>query len=203
MELRELWKKLESEKLSKPVVGAVHIQKKSKHPVEKLKRTYFASTLFAIFFLFCFIALLFLFHEPVVKTGIAVVVAIYIFFVYINFKTYKRIDTKLLLDQNLKSALEETYQFIKDNIRFQERFSLYIYPLCGAAGMLMGLATGGGEATKYLDNNFVLGLLVVVPLLLTPPCWLLAKWLHKVSYGASLKQLKELIDEMEKPETPN
>lgn len=199
MELRELWKKLESDKLSKPVLGAVHIQKKSKHPVEKLKRAYFISTLFAVCFLFCFIALLFLFPEPIVRFGIGVVVVIYVFFVYINFKAYNRIDTSLLFDQNLKSALEDTYQFIKNNIRFQERFSLYIYPLCAAAGMLVGLAVGGGEATKYLDNKWVLTSLVVVPLILTPPCWLLAKWLHKVSYGKCLEELKQLITELENP----
>ncbi len=200
MELGELWKKLESDKLSKPVLGAVHIQKKSKHPVEKLKNTFMASTLLAIFFLFCFIALFFLFHEAIVKAGIGVVIVIYMIFVYVNYKTYQKINITIPIDQNLKSVLQQTYDFIRNSIRFQERFSLFVYPLCGAAGMLMGLAMGAGEAQKTLDKNIVLVLLVVIPLLLTPPCWFLAKYLHKISYGRSLDGLKKLIEELERPE---
>jgi membrane protein YdbS with pleckstrin-like domain len=200
MELGELWKKLDSDKLSQPVLGAVHIQKRSKHPVQKLKNTFMASTLLAVVFLFCFMALFFFFPEWVVKAGIGVVIVIYVVFVYLNFKAYSKIKVGVLMDQNLKSALQNTHDFITENIRFQERFSLFVYPLCGAAGMLMGLAMGAGEAQKALDKSIVLVLLVVIPLLLTPPCYFLAKWMHKISYGTCLDELKNRIEELERPD---
>lgn len=199
MELGELWKKLDSDKLSKPVLGAVHIQKKSKHPVEKLKQSYLISTVFSMIFLAAFVVLFFLFHEWVVRLGLAVTIISYVLFFYFNYNMYRSIKTEVLFDTNLLSALKDTYAFISNNIRFQEKFALFVYPFAGAAGMLMGLAVGGGSAEKYLNEWVVVVLLVVVPLLLTPPCYFLAKWMYKVSYGKCLIELKERIDELERP----
>ncbi|MFM7850730.1 MAG: hypothetical protein ACKO96_02155 [Flammeovirgaceae bacterium] len=199
MNLKDAWKKLELDKLeiAKPSVINPWATK-SQHPVEKLKRAYLYSTIFSIIFLACFILLFFLFREWIVRLGLAVTIIIYILFVYFNFKMYRHIKIDVLFDSNLRIALKNTHQFITANIRFQERFALFVYPFAGAAGMLMGLATGGGSAEKYLSEKFVIALLIVVPLLLTPLCWLFARWLYKISYGVCLAELKKLIEEMER-----
>ena len=197
MDLQKAWKKLEHDKLEKPVLGSIHIVKKSKHPVEKLKRAYLISTIFSFLFLGCFIALFFFFPEWIVRVGLAVTVVIYVLFVYFNYTMYRKINTNVLFDANLLSALKDTHAFISNNIRFQERFALFVYPFAGAAGMLMGLAAGAGSAEKALNETFVIISLIVVPLALTPPCYFLAKWMYKVSYGKCLIELKQLIDEIE------
>lgn len=197
MDLQKAWKKLEHDKLEKPVLGSVHIVKKSKHPVEKLKKAYLITTIFSIVFLACFIVLFFSFQDYMVRVGLAVVVVIYVLFVYFNYNMYQNIKVNVLFDANLLSALKDTHAFISNNIRFQARFALFVYPIAGAAGMLMGLAVGGGNVEKYLHDTVVMVLFITVPLLITPACYFFAKWMTKVSYGKSLAELKQLIDQME------
>lgn len=200
MDLGEVWKKLESDKLSKPVLGAVHIQKKSKHPVQKLKNLYLITTGFTVFFLIAFIVLFFLFHEPIVKYGLIAVSICYAFFLIVNWSMYKKIKVDLPVDQNLKTVLLHTYTFISDNIRFQERAAIFIYPIAGTSGFLMGGSVGSGNIEKMMSTNFAIISLVVTLAILTPAGYFLAKWLNRVSYGNGLAKLKQLIDELENPD---
>jgi hypothetical protein len=200
MDLQEIWKKLETDKLSKPVLGSLNIQKKSKHPVQKLKNLYLITTGFALFFLIAFIVLFFLFHEPIVKYGLVAVSLCYVFFLGVNWSMYKKIKVDLPVDQNLKTVLQHTYTFISDNIRFQERAAIFIYPIAGTSGFLMGGSVGSGNIEKMMSTNFAIISLVITLAVLTPVGYFLAKWLNKVSYGSGLVKLKQLIDELEKPE---
>ncbi len=198
MELSEGWKKLEEKRLSKPVLGAVHIQKKSKHPVQKLKNSYLLTTGFTVLFLIFFTILFFYFHEPLVKGGLALVILCYIFFFVTNFSMYNKINVVLPIDQSLKIVLQHTYNFIIDNIRFQERVALFIYPIAGTAGFLMGGSVGNGDIENMMKDKIVIVVLIVVLAILTPLCFYLTRWMYKVSYGKCLKELKERIEELGK-----
>ena len=57
MDLQVVWKKMEAEKLTRPVLGAVEVRKTSRHPVEKMKRAYLLATSFSLVSLVGFIAL--------------------------------------------------------------------------------------------------------------------------------------------------
>jgi hypothetical protein len=199
MDLQEAWKKLETDKLTKPVTGAVHIQKKSKHPVQKLKTAYLQTTGFSVVFLIGFIALLFYFHEPLVKIGLVLVILSYIFFFVTNFSMYRKINVVLPIDKNLKQVLAHTHQFITDNIRFQKRVALFIYPIAGTAGFMMGGSVGGGNVEKMMQDPTVLLLAAIVMTVLTPLCYYLANWMYKISYGKCLVELQERIDQLEDP----
>jgi hypothetical protein len=199
MELGELWKKLDSDKLSKPVLGAVHIQKRSKHPVQKLKNAYLWTSGFSFVFLIGFIILFFLFDETIVKAGLVFMIASYIFFFAANFSMYRKVNMVLPIDQSLKKVLEYTHQFITENIRFQERVALFIYPFAAAAGFLMGGSAGSGNVMKMLQAKEVIVIMVVTSAVLTPVGFYLTRWLYKVSYEKCLKELKARIDELERP----
>ena len=199
MDLQQVWKKLEKDKLGKPVLGAVEIRKKSKHPVQKLKNAYLYTTGFSLAFLIMFIVLFFVFSETVVKAGLALVIVSYIFFFAVNFSMYRKVNVVLPIDQNLKRALQHTYDFIKANIRFQEYAALFIYPIAAASGFLMGGAVGSGDIEGMLQKKFVILSLISTAIVLTPIAFYLARWLYKLSYGKCLKELKELIDELENP----
>ena len=199
MDLQEAWKKLETDKLTKPVTGAVHIQKKSKHPVQKLKTAYLQTTGFSILFLIGFIALFFYFHEALVKGGLVLVILSYIFFLVTNFSMYRKINVVLPVDKSLKQVLTHTHQFITDNIRFQKRVALFIYPIAGTAGFMMGGSVGGGNVEKMMQDTTVLIIGGVVMVVLTPLCYLLANWMYKISYGKCLVELQERIDQLEDP----
>ncbi len=199
MDLLETWQKLEREKLSKPVEGAVEIRKTSRHPVEQLKAAYMRTTLFSVFFLAGFIVLFFLFEEPLVKVGIGFVVGVYVFFFVVNFGMYRRVGMDFPVDRNLKDALNHTYSYITENIRFQERAALFLYPIGGAAGFMMGGSVGSGDINSMMMKPSVLILLVVVLVVMTPLCFYLTRWMYKVSYGKCLSDLKTLIEDLERP----
>ena len=134
MELRELWKKLDSDKLTKPVLGAVRIQKKIQTSGTNVKECIFDHNGIFFVFLIGFMVLFFLFDETIVKAGLVFMIANYIFFFVANFSMYRKVNVVLPIDQSLKKALEHTYQFITENIHFQERMALFIYPLAAASG---------------------------------------------------------------------
>ena len=60
MDLKEAWKKLEQEKLNRPILGAAEVHKASKHPVGKLILLSKMTLGFAVFFEIGFIY--FIFH---------------------------------------------------------------------------------------------------------------------------------------------
>ncbi|MBL7854593.1 MAG: hypothetical protein JNL17_09340 [Cyclobacteriaceae bacterium] len=200
MNLQDVWKKLEVEKLEVARPSPLNPWAiKSKHPVAKLKEAYKITTLFSVVFLIGFIVLFFLFDQMLVKLGLAATIVGYIFFFVTNFNMYRKIKAEFPVESDLKSVLTHTYTFITSNIRFQERTALFIYPIAGAAGFLMGGASAGADPEAFIQKPVVVAILVVFLIIATPLCWLLARWLYRISYGVCLAQLKELIDELEKP----
>jgi hypothetical protein len=198
MNLQEVWKKLEMEKLEVEKPSPLNPWAiKSKHPVAKLKEAYKITTIFALVFLVVFVALLFVFDQWVVKVGLLATIAGYIFFFVTNFSMFRKIKTELPLDGSVKVALQTTYEFITSNIRFQERTALFIYPVAGAAGYVMGAAIAGADTWEFVQKPIALWILLGFVIVATPLCWLLTRWLYKVSYGVCLAQLRSLIDELE------
>lgn len=195
MNLQETWNALDLEK-PLPKASALLTSSKSKHPVQRLKRAYLISIGFSVVFLFVFIALLFRFEETVVRIGILAMVIAYVAFSAINLRAYQKIRTDFPMDGNLKTVLQNTYDFITGNIRYQERVGLFIYPFALAAGFLMGLSEGSGSAAEAINSQVVLIMLGVVIVLFTPLCWLLARWLYRATYTPCLVDLKKLIEEL-------
>jgi ABC-type bacteriocin/lantibiotic exporter with double-glycine peptidase domain len=201
MNLQEVWKKLELEKLEVSKPSPINPwAAKSKHPVEKLKNAYRITTFFCISFLAVFILLLFLFDEPIVRIGIVLMIVFYVIFSIVNFSMYRKINTSFPIDQDLKGVLTNTYLFIKNNIRFQERFALFVYPFAASAGYLLGLSASSGNAQALMNERFVVSMMIVTAIVITPIAWLLARWLYRKSYGTCLGELKKLIEELEKPD---
>jgi hypothetical protein len=201
MNLQEVWKKLEMEKLE--VGNPSNLNPwatRSKHPVVKLRNAYQISTFFSATFLLAFVFLFFAFDQTLVKIGLGITIAHYIFFFATNFSMYRKIRTDFPFDGNLKSVLKNTHIFITDNIRFQERTALFIYPFAGTTGFLMGAAASGANVAELLQEPVAVWALVIFLVIATPLSWLLARWLYKISYGVCLAQLRQLIDEMEKPQ---
>lgn len=198
MNLQEVWKKLEMEKLEVAQPSLLNPwATKSKHPVAKLKEAYKITTIFSVVFLAVFVVLLFLFDQWVVQVAIGATIVGYVFFFVTNFSMFRRIKTGLPLDGSVKSALQSTYDFITANIRFQERTALFIYPVAAAAGYVMGAAASGADAWEFIQKPVVLWLLLAFVIIATPLCWMLTRWMYKVSYGVCLAQLRALIEELE------
>jgi len=199
MDLKEAWKKLDADKLSKPVMGSVHIQKKSKHPVQKLILLFKITLGFAISFEAGFIYLLIIMPQPIVKVFMAVMIVIYIFFFLLNFRILKKIQHSFRLDLNLKNTLQQVYDNTVSTLAFQRKSSIVIYPIAATAGFLLGLSVETDAALMMQKWQVQVALLTSI-LILTPASYYLALWMEKVSYQKYLNQLHELIQQFEKDE---
>jgi len=199
MDLKEAWKKLESHKLSKPVAGSVHIQKRSKHPVQKLILLFKVTLGFAIFFELGFIYLFAIMPQLIVKIFLVIMIITYAFFFLLNYKALRKIKHSFRLDLSLKNTLKQVYDNSMSTLAFQRKASLIIYPLAATAGFLMGLAAEK-DAAMMMQKWQVQVILLIAIIILTPSCYYLARWMEKVSYGKYLHQLRDLIAQFEKEE---
>jgi len=199
MDLTEAWKKLESDKLSKPVAGLVHIQKTSKHPVQKLILLFKVTLGFAIFFELGFIYLFAIMPQLIVKVFLVIMIITYAFFFLLNYKVLRKIKHSFRLDLSLKNTLKQVYDNTMSTLAFQRKASLIIYPLAATAGFLMGLAAEK-DAAMMMQKWQVQVILLIAIIILTPSCYYLARWMEKVSYGKYLHQLRDLISQFDKEE---
>lgn len=197
MELQEIWKKLETEKLE--VVRTTSLMEwppKSKHPVRKLERAFLAALIFVVFFEAVFAYLFFSFDHPLVRTFVALVIISYVLFFVVNFRVYRRIRQGIDFSENLQSTLVSIYNKVMEGLRFQRKAAIFIYPIAASAGFLVGFASEK-DPSLVVEEPWILLSMVIASIVLTPVGYFLAKWMEKVSYGKYCAQLKTLIDEME------
>lgn len=199
MDLKEAWKKLEREKLNKPVSGAVEVRKTSKHPVQKLILLFKATLVFAIFFDLFFIYLLVTTPQLIVKIFLAIMIIVYLFFFILNYRILKDIQHSFRLDQNLKGTLQQVFDNTMYTLAFQRKSSLFMYPLAATTGFLLGLSVEADAAVMMQKWQVILALVIAI-IMLTPASYYLARWMEKVSYGKYLSQLRDLIQQFEKDE---
>ncbi|HMP98866.1 MAG TPA: hypothetical protein PKC24_03730 [Cyclobacteriaceae bacterium] len=202
MELHDAWKKLEAEKLSKPLDARFDFKKTSKHPVNKLIRNFKITLGFSVLFELMFIYLLFVFTQPLVQFFTGIMIIVYVFFIVVNYKVLKNLERTSQMDGDLKGTLHQIYDNVNASLKFQRKAALIIYPFAVTAGFLMGLSEEKDAVEMMQKSSVIISLLIAI-VVLTPLSYLLAVWMEKVSYGKCLKQLQELIKEFDKEESEN
>jgi hypothetical protein len=199
MDLKETWKKLELEKLQKPVTGAVEVRKTSRHPVQKLIIGFQVALGFVICFGGIFLYLMIVMPQPIVKFFMMLMIIAYIFYFIVNYRVLKKIRNSNRMDLSLLSTLKQVHDNVQSSLAFQRKSSLLIYPFAAAAGFILGLSTHD-EALVLLQKKEILISLLVAVIILTPLSYYLAVWMERLSYGKYLKQLHELIVQFEQEE---
>lgn len=200
MDLQEAWKKLDKSKFKVPLPDEheIDLRKKSHHPVKKLILYFQLGLGMCASFEAMFIYLAIIFPQPIVKIFLAIVIVLYVFFFVLNYRILKNIQTLYKLDSDIKSTLKNIYESTTGMLTFQRKCALYIYPICGTAGFLLGLSTEKDALTMIQKPSIFISLIVTL-IILTPLAHLLAKWMEKVSYNKYLNQLKKLIKQLEEP----
>ncbi|HEY0652782.1 MAG TPA: hypothetical protein VGD65_06630 [Chryseosolibacter sp.] len=194
MDLKEVWKNLEREKLNKPVAGTIEIPKHSKHPVSKLIQTFAAGLIFCIAFELVFVYLFFVMDQTIVKVGMVVIIFIYTFLFAINFKALSRLRQLYHSDENVMRVLQDVREIVTRTINFQQKISWGFFPLCVAAGFVLGISIKKDAATLIVQPLFY-GTLLVTMAIVTPACYFLTRWMIKLSYGKYLTQIEDLIQQ--------
>lgn len=196
MDLKEVWKKLEQEKLTQPVAGSEEIYKTSKHPVQKLIRSFKVALGFVVVFELAFAYLAIAVPQPVVKLAMVVMMIVYIFYFIANYQTLQHIKTTFRMDQNLTHTLQSIYDNTQQSLKFQRRSALFIYPLAATCGFLLGLSIER-NVVELFENRSVWISLIITIVVLTPLCYFIAIQLERISYGRYLNQLRNLIHQLE------
>jgi hypothetical protein len=199
MNLQETWKNLDREKLSKPVKGEIEIQLASKHPVQKLINSFRYALGFIVFFevvfLYCFIV----FPQPIVKAFLALMIIIYALGFLTNYRTLRKIESHFVMDSNFKDSLQVIYDSTKTSLAFQRRAWIFIYPLAGTTGFLLGLSLSTDVVEMMQKSKNIIALIITLAVI-TPLGYYLAIWMENLSYGKYLIQLETLLAEMNQAE---
>jgi hypothetical protein len=200
MDLQEAWKKLDKSKFKVPLPDErqINLRKKSHHPVKKLIQYFQLGLAFCLLFEAAFIFLAIALPQPIVKFFLVILVALYVFFFVLNYRILKNIETLYKLDNDIKSTLQNIYHSTTSLLAFQRKAALFIYPICGTAGFLMGLSVQR-DALALIQRPSVLIILIITLVILTPLAHLLAKWLENISYNKYLRQLKDIIRQLNEP----
>ncbi|HNU42262.1 MAG: hypothetical protein UZ12_BCD005000233 [Bacteroidetes bacterium OLB12] len=196
MDLKEAWKKLEQEKLTQPVAGVEEVYKTSKHPVQKLIRSFKIALGFVVFFELAFAYLAIAMPQPIVKGAMVLMMVVYIFYFVANYQTLQHINRTFRMDQNLAHTLQSIYDNTQQSLKFQRRSAVFIYPLAATCGFLFGLSIER-NVVEVLQNRSVWVSLLITISVLTPISYFVAIQLERVSYGRYLNQLRSLIHQLE------
>lgn len=196
MDLKEAWKKLEQEKLTQPVAGVEEVYKTSKHPVQKLIRSFKIALGFVVFFELAFAYLAIAMPQPIVKGAMVLMMVVYIFYFVANYQTLQHINRTFRMDHNLAHTLQSIYNNTQQSLKFQRRSAVFIYPLAATCGFLFGLSIER-NVLELLQNRSVWVSLLITISVLTPISYFVAIQLERVSYGRYLSQLRNLIHQLE------
>lgn len=193
-DLQELWKDLERKKKWKELPSNLPftLSGKSKHPVQKLKWAFALGLAYIAFCEGIFIYLLFAFPQPLVRVFLFLVVLGYVFFFVVNLKVYNFIKKETDFSLNLKQMLVSIHDKVSASLRFQRRAAIFIYPISASAGFLIGLATEANP-TEVMQERAMIISMIITAVVLTPLAYWAARWMENVSYGRYLRQLNELI----------
>lgn len=195
MDLKEAWKKLEQEKLSRPVAGTDEVYKSSKHPIQKLIRSFKIALGFVVFFELAFSYLAIVVPQPIVKIAMVVMMVVYIFYFVTNYQTLTHIKKTFRMDQNLSYTLQSIYDNTQQSLKFQRRSALFIYPLAATCGFFFGLSVER-DVVEVLQNKSTWITLLITIVILTPISYYVAIQLERVGYGRYLDQLRGLIHQL-------
>lgn len=199
MDLQEAWKNLDREKLSKPVKGEVEIRTASKHPVQKLIGSFRYALAFIVLFEAIFIYLFMIIPQPVVKIFLALMIVIYALGFAVNYKTLQKIESHFVLDSNFKDSLQAIYESTKTSLAFQRRAWIFIYPLAGTTGFLLGLSITTDVVEMMQKSKNIIALIITLAIV-TPLGYYIAVWMENLGYGKYLIQLETLLAELNQAE---
>lgn len=195
MDISETWKKLEKEKLERPIEG--DFQKgKSKHPVERLKQNYFIKTIMMVVFLLCFAGMFLYFDQLLIKVTLGVLVAAYAIFLVSSYLMYKNIKSDVSMDRSLITVLTETKERVSRGVRFETTSSMIIFPFAATAGYMMGYTVSGNDINNIFNSTTQILIFTAVLVVFMVLGYFLGRKLTREGYGKYLDQIGGMIEQL-------
>lgn len=170
----------------------------SNHPLHNIKKSLLINMTWGLLIVCGYIVIMVAFPIWQVQLCLLVVSAFSLWAVYTAFSLYKSIGDTIMVNNPALDEMKRHYASIYSWMRTQQRVALFIYPVSIAGGFMLGGVLGSTQPVgQFLSKPFVFIALIITIAVLTPLCYLLSRWLFKISFGKHAAQLKENIDALE------
>lgn len=170
----------------------------SNNPLKKIKTNLLINMIWAVVICAIYIAIMLYFRIWQVQLCIGIVFLFSLAALYSAFVQYRNISVEVSPHNSLLAELKRHYTSITRWIEAQMKVALFIYPISGTGGFMMGGVVGSGKPVEtFMQKPMVLVALVIALAIAVPLCWYLARWMSDYSFGKHLKVLKENIDALE------
>jgi hypothetical protein len=195
MELKQIWRDIDSKILKHPTAGSLHIKQKSNAPVQKILNIYRLGFILIGFILAMLIIYFLIAQTLALKISIAAVIVVFIGFMLLQVTPYIRISHTVRMDQDARVTIIKILEFVTANMRLQERVGLFLCPIAAGTGFILGLLAKGKSINLLVSNRSLLFILAVTSIILTPLGFYASRWMNNRSFGRYIKELKRLIEE--------
>jgi len=196
-DINKLWQSLKDDNNLPPIdEKQLLLQSNSLNPLKKLKTNFKINIAFAIAITFGFIALFFYIDGFWVRFFIGLLLTGYFAAIFQTIYLYSKYLIEMHPDENVYQYLKSLHESISKALKAQEYSALVYYPIAAIAGFLIPIYMSG-NMDAFQKDVFIWYVLIALIIILTPLCFLLAKWMNKIAFGNYLKQIKKLIDAME------
>ncbi len=170
----------------------------SSNPLKTIKKNLLINIIWGTLICMSYIALFIAFPIWQVQVAIFITFVFSVWAVYTAYLQYRDMITTVSFEKSVLEELKRHRQSILQWMKTQLKVALFIYPISASGGFFLGGTIGSGKSIETIMQKFVMWLiLLVVLLILTPLCHLLAKWMFKISFGKYLDSLQKSIQELE------
>ena len=197
-DINKLWQSLKDDNNLPPIdEKQLLLQSNALNPLKKLKANFKINIVFAIAITFGFIALFFYIDGIWVRLFIGLLLTGYFAAIIQTIYLYRKFLVEIHPDENVYDYLKLLHNSISKSLKAQEYSALVYYPIAAVAGFLIPIYMSG-NMDAFQKDAFIWYLLIALIIILTPLCFLLAKWMNKIAFGKYLTQIKNLLIDMEK-----
>jgi hypothetical protein len=198
MSLEKTWQNLDdsTDDDLAALLQAGTLKKASQDPIQRIRKNLLINICWCVIISIGYIIVIIAFPIWQVQLCLLVVLLFTIYGLITALQHYRRLNYPPAETQ-LLSYLQWHYSSITKWIDTVGKVALFVYPVSAAGGFMLGASIGSGKSIEYLFSktlvqvSFPITIAVLVPL-----CYLLAKWMNKITFGKHLEQIKKNIDEL-------
>jgi hypothetical protein len=198
-DLKDIWSQNDDQNINMPEFNSddlAKLKERSDSPLKKLKRNIQINSVFGWVFLAGFIVLLFIVDGLWFRVFMTILCLAYVAGIFFNRWIIQRYLTEIPMDDSLLDHLKGVHYGMNKAFRAIEMASILIYPIAMTAGFLIPL-TLENKLDHFNESAFLWILLLVLFIVLTPACFYLNRYMTKLAFGKYVKQIKDIVDEME------
>ncbi len=172
------------------------LKERSDSPIKTLKRNIHINSGFAIAFLLDFMALVVIVDGFWFRFFTVILSISYVASIVFNYWIIQKYLSRISHNESIFFHLKTMHSGMTKAFKAQELSSILIFPIAMTAGFLLPL-TLTGQLDLFDQSHNLWLILFALYIVLTPLCYLLGKYLNKLSFGKYIKQIGTIVEDIE------